>query len=103
MPGRGYGYGIRRGGEAVGDSDTRGKAGGRRGVLKDKSKFSRFIHLMGVHLISMHLMGVCLMSMHLIGVHLISLCLIPLGGKCDPPLNLWALTERHIFLMGCSR
>src|SRR5271154_4854422 len=37
--------------------------GVRRGMLKDKSKFSRFIHLMGMHLIGVHLMGV-----HLIGV-----------------------------------
>src|SRR5271170_3489219 len=38
---------------------------------------------------------------------------IPLGGKCDPPPNLWALTGstrllfpwilEHSFLMGCSR
>jgi hypothetical protein len=46
---------------------------------------------MGMHLMGVHLMGVYLMSMHLIGVHLISLCLIPLGGKCDPPLDLGAL------------
>ena len=48
---------------------------------------------MGVHLMGVHLMDVYLMSMYLIGVHLISLCLIPLGGKCDPPLNLWTLTD----------
>jgi hypothetical protein len=36
-------------------------------------------------------MGVHLMGVHLIGIHLISLCLIPLSGKCDPQLNLWAL------------
>jgi hypothetical protein len=76
--------------------------GVRRGMLKDKSKFSRFIHLIGMHLISMHLMSVHLMgvyfiSMHLIGVHLISLCLILLSGKCDPRLNLWALTEDTYF------
>jgi hypothetical protein len=61
------------------------------------------VHLMGVHLMGVHLMGVYLMSIHLIGVHLISLCLIPLGGKCDPPLNLWALIRGHLFLIGCSR
>jgi hypothetical protein len=72
--------------------------GVRREMLKDKSKISRFIHLMGVHLMGVHLMG-----MHLIGVHLISLYLIPLGSKCDPPLNLWALTGAHLFLMGYSR
>jgi hypothetical protein len=81
--------------------------GVRRGMLKDKSKFSRFIHLIGMHLISMHLMsvhlmgvhlmGVYFMSMHLIGVHLISLCLIPLSGKCDPRFNLWALTGGTYF------
>jgi hypothetical protein len=61
------------------------------------------VHLMAVHLMAVHLMAVYLMSMHLIGVHLISLCLIPLGGKCDPPLNLWALTEEYLFLIGYSR
>jgi hypothetical protein len=59
--------------------------GVRRGMLKDKSKFSRFIHLMGMHLMGVHLIGVYIMSMHLIRVHLINLCLIPLGGKCEPP------------------
>jgi hypothetical protein len=58
------------------------------------------MHLMGMHLMGVHLMGVYLMSMHLIGVHLISLCLIPLGGKCDPPLNLWALTGGHLVWWG---
>ena len=52
---------------------------------------------MGVHLMGVHLMDVYLMSMYLIGVHLISLCLIPLGGKCDPPLNLWVLTRGTYF------
>jgi hypothetical protein len=65
-------------------------------MLKDKSEFSRFIDLTGMHLMGVHLMGVRLMdahlmSMNLIGVHLISLCLTPLGGKCDPRLNLCAL------------
>jgi hypothetical protein len=32
----------------------------RRGVLKDKSKISRFTHLMGVHLTGVHLTGVYL-------------------------------------------
>jgi hypothetical protein len=61
------------------------------------------MHLMGVHLMGVHLMDVYLISMHLIGVHLISLCLILLCGEYDPPLNLWALTRGHLFLMGCSR
>jgi hypothetical protein len=46
---------------------------------------------MGMHLMGVHLMGVYLISIHLIGVHLISLC------KCDPPLNLWALTGGTYF------
>src|SRR2546423_718297 len=83
------------------------------GCFKDKSKFSRFIHLTGMHLMGVHLMGVHLMGVHLPGrpsygrvpheMHLISLCLIPLGGKCDLPVDLWALTGGHLFLMGCSR
>jgi hypothetical protein len=53
-----------------------------RGMLKDKSKFSRFIHLIGMHLISMHLMGVHLMSVHLMGVHLMSVHLIGVHLIC---------------------
>jgi len=43
-------------------------AGVRRGMLKDKPKISRLIHLM--HLMGKHLIGVYLMGMHLTGVHL---------------------------------
>src|SRR5271155_1645881 len=61
---------------AVAHSDTRANASLARGMLKDKSKISRYIHLMGMHLIGMHLMcvhlmDVFLMSMHLMGVRLI--------------------------------
>ena len=61
------------------------------------------MHLMGVHLMGVHLMDVYLISMHLIGVHLISLYLILLYGKYNPPLNLWALTRGHLFLIEYSR
>ena len=50
--------------------------GVRRGMLKDKSKISRFIHLMGVHL-----MDVYLMSMHFIGLHFIKLMSYPIRGQ----------------------
>ena len=36
--------------------------GVRRGMLKDKSKISRFIHIIGMHLKGVHLMGVHLMN-----------------------------------------
>jgi hypothetical protein len=68
--------------------------GVRRGMLKDKSIFSRFIHPMDMHLISIHpisvhlisvyLMGVCLMSMHLIGAHLM-LVLSHQAANVNPP------------------
>jgi hypothetical protein len=61
------------------------------------------MHLTGVHLMGIHLMGVRLMGVYLMSMHLIGLCLIPLGDKCDPLLNLWALTGGHLFLTGCSR
>src|SRR5271156_6200367 len=52
------------------------RPGARRGMPKDKSKLSRTIHLIGVHLMGMYLTGVCLMGTHLLGVHLLSVCLM---------------------------
>ena len=50
--------------------------GVRRGMLKDKSKFSRFIHLMGMHLMGVYLTGLYLTGTHLMSVHLMSMHLI---------------------------
>jgi hypothetical protein len=37
----------------------------RRGMLKDKSKFPRFMHLMGMHFMGVHIIGVHLICVHL--------------------------------------
>ena len=66
-------------------------------MLKDKSKISRFIHLMSMHLVVMRLMGMHLMDMHLIGMHLMSVHLMDVhpvhwATNMNSPLNLRALT-----------
>ena len=76
---------------------TRPWAGVRRGMLKDKSKISRFIRLMGMYLMGIHIMGVHLMSVYLMSIHPIGAHLNTLSHQVAnlTPLDVWALIRAY--------